>query len=85
MGRWSGGRGTRLLLPVWLSPAHVLIPVLEEGRGRGGDWCQDLVCHPETEQAEVTNARKPMKGNVYEVGVVWSTKAGSLRGQAAEP
>lgn len=69
MGRWSGDRGgARLLLPVWLCPAHVLIPVLEEGRGRGGDWC--FVCHPKTEQAEVTNARKPVKGKVYEVGVV---------------
>lgn len=80
----GGDRGRAgLLLPAWLSPAHVLIPVLEEGRGRGGDWC--FVCPPKTEQAEVTNARKPIKGKVYEVGVVGSTRAGSLRGQAVEP
>lgn len=40
---------------------------------------------PETEQAEVTNARKLVKGKLHEVGVVGSTRAGSLRGRAAEP
>lgn len=39
-----GVRGAGLLLPVWLSPPtpHILTPVLEEGRGRGGDLCVPL-------------------------------------------
>lgn len=43
------------------------------------------MCPPETEQAVVTNARKLLKGKVHEVGVVGSTRAGSLRGRAVEP
>ena len=77
-----GVRRAGLLLPVWLSPPtpHVLTPVLEEGRARGGD-----LCVPPKQQAEVTNARKLVKGKVHEMGVVGSTRAGSLRGRAAEP
>lgn len=63
---------------------HILVPVLEEGRARGGEWWLDLPCPPKTEQAEATDARKPMKGKVQEVGTVGSTTAGSLRGQAVE-
>ena len=36
------------------------------------------------EQAEPTNARKPMKGKTCEVGVVGSTRACTPRGQAEE-
>lgn len=63
---------------------HILVPVLEDGRARGSEQWLDLPCPPETEQAEATNARKPMKGQVQEVGKVGSTGTGSLRGQAVE-
>lgn len=64
-------------------PPHILVPVLEEGRVRGGEWWLDLMCPPE-QQAEATNARKPMKGEAYETDMVGSPRAGSLSGQAVE-
>lgn len=41
---------------------HVLVPVLEEGGVRGGEWWLDLMYPRRTEQAEATNAREPRKG-----------------------